>query len=44
VLALGTPLEVRRQAGGGDGAVASMEEAFIGIVQRARGVPAAVPA
>jgi ABC-2 type transport system ATP-binding protein len=36
VLALGTPREVRRQAGAGDGGALSMEEAFIGIVERSR--------
>jgi ABC-2 type transport system ATP-binding protein len=35
LLALGTPQEVRRQAGGEDGKL-SMEEAFIRIVERAR--------
>lgn len=35
LLALGTPQEVRRQAGGDDGKL-SMEEAFIRIVERAR--------
>jgi ABC-2 type transport system ATP-binding protein len=35
LLALGTPREVRLQAGGEDGEL-SMEEAFIGIVERAR--------
>jgi ABC-2 type transport system ATP-binding protein len=37
VLALGTPRDVRRQAGAGDGGAMSMEAAFIGIVERSRG-------
>ncbi|MDH4050095.1 MAG: ATP-binding cassette domain-containing protein [Rubrivivax sp.] len=36
VLALGTPLEVRQQAGAAGREAASMEEAFIGIVERSR--------
>ena len=36
LLALGTPLEVRRQAGRGDGVALNMEQAFIGIVERSR--------
>jgi ABC-2 type transport system ATP-binding protein len=35
VLAIGTPQEVRQQAGGANARM-SMEEAFIGIVTRAR--------
>ncbi|MDR3451965.1 MAG: ATP-binding cassette domain-containing protein [Rhodoferax sp.] len=41
LLALGTPLEVRRQAGRGDGVALDMEQAFIGIVERARADAAA---
>ncbi len=37
VLALGTPHEVRLQAGAGEGGAMSMDEAFIGIVERSRG-------
>ncbi len=37
VLALGTPAEVRAQAGGGNGAAMNMEQAFIGVVEAARG-------
>ena len=36
VLALGTPAEVRAQAGGSGGAM-NMEQAFIGVVEAARG-------
>jgi len=35
VLALGTPAEVRAQAGGA-GTVMNMEQAFIGVVEAAR--------
>ena len=36
VLALGTPAEVRTQAGSGNGAAMNMEQAFIGVVEAAR--------
>lgn len=36
MLAIGTPEEVRKQAGSADQPVHSMEEAFIGIVERSR--------
>ena len=36
VLALGTPAEVRAQAGGGVNAAMNMEQAFIGVVESAR--------
>ncbi|MFO1213928.1 MAG: ATP-binding cassette domain-containing protein [Burkholderiaceae bacterium] len=36
VLALGTPAEVRAQAGGGVNAAMNMEQAFIGVVEAAR--------
>ncbi|MBC7857676.1 MAG: ABC transporter ATP-binding protein [Burkholderiaceae bacterium] len=36
LLALGTPLEVRRQAGGEGGLAADMDAAFIGIVEQER--------
>jgi ABC-2 type transport system ATP-binding protein len=36
LLAIGTPYEVRRQAGASAGSCMSMEEAFIGIVQKGR--------
>lgn len=42
LLALGTPREVRVQAGG-EGNHLDMEEAFIGIVERARRAPAETP-
>jgi ABC-2 type transport system ATP-binding protein len=41
LLALGTPLEVRRQADRGQGLALDMEQAFIGIVERARADDAA---
>ena len=41
LLALGTPLEVRRQAGRGQGVASDMEQAFIGIVERSRSDEAA---
>jgi ABC-2 type transport system ATP-binding protein len=45
VLAIGTPREVRQQASGGAGTsdTLSMEEAFIGIVERSRGDEAGHP-
>ncbi|MCI2808259.1 ATP-binding cassette domain-containing protein [Eoetvoesiella caeni] len=36
ILAMGTPLEIRRQAGNAQGAQITMEQAFIDIVERAR--------
>jgi ABC-2 type transport system ATP-binding protein len=36
MLAIGTPEEVRKQAGSADEPVHSMEDAFIGIVEQAR--------
>ena len=36
MLAIGTPEEVRKQAGSADQPARSMEEAFIGIVERSR--------
>ena len=36
VLALGTPREIRQQAGDADGHRLDMEQAFIGIVEGAR--------
>ncbi|MDO5537517.1 MAG: ABC transporter ATP-binding protein, partial [Desulfovibrionaceae bacterium] len=36
MLALGTPAEIRTQAGGEKGPAATMEDAFIEIVARAR--------
>ncbi len=42
VLALGTPLEIRRQAGDDEKRRLDMEQAFIGIVEQARRVPGGV--
>ncbi|MDB5806430.1 MAG: transporter related protein [Betaproteobacteria bacterium] len=41
LLAIGTPAEVRKQAGETDGHRLNMEQAFIGIVEQARGKPEA---
>ena len=44
LLALGTPQQVRTQADASAGRTMSMEDAFIGIVEQARGVPAGAAA